>query len=93
MTKRRTPTDIVADILKIADSGARITKLVYQGNLNFKVVKPYLDKLVTKGYLVMLEDGRTWITTNDGKRFLEAYDNLEAFLEEEAATFGEPSAA
>ncbi|EMR73165.1 hypothetical protein MCGE09_00002, partial [Thaumarchaeota archaeon SCGC AB-539-E09] len=37
--------------LKVAQTGAKKTQIVYQANLNFKIVKKYLNRLIDKGLL------------------------------------------
>ena len=80
---RRSPRDIMADLLKIAKGGSKKTRLVYQGNLNFKVITPYLKQLEEKGFLEYNEETRTYFTTEAGLQFVEAYNRLESFMVEE----------
>lgn len=70
---RRDKKDIEAAILRIAETGAKKTQIVYQANLNFKIVKGYLERLIEQGYLV--HDG-LFQTTPRGKEFLRRYDAL-----------------
>jgi predicted transcriptional regulator len=71
---KRNDLDICADMLQIARVGARKTHLVYEANLNFKMAKRYLQKLMTRGFLV-LEAGH-YFTTEKGAEFLTRYDEL-----------------
>ena len=71
---RRNDLDICADILNVAQSGARKTQIVYQANLNFKIVKRYLERL-TNGGMLKSEDSRFY-TTEKGGDFLENYRAL-----------------
>lgn len=73
---RRNDLDICADILRVARDGAKKTHLVYRANLNFKVVKRYLRRLMDTGFLES-ENGR-YFTTEDGVRFLERYREFVA---------------
>ncbi|MHA2313774.1 MAG: winged helix-turn-helix domain-containing protein [Candidatus Hermodarchaeia archaeon] len=43
--KRRSNIEISADILKVALHGAKKSHIVYRANLNFEVVKRYLQRL------------------------------------------------
>ncbi len=56
---RRTQDDIEADILKVVQSRgvAGKTAIVYGANLNFKIVVPYLERLVSRGLLKKEEVG------------------------------------
>ena len=81
---RRNDLDICADILKIAQTGAKKTQIVYQANLNFKIVKKYLDRLIDNGLLQNQDEARFYMTTHRGTDFLEQYRELILPLKEEA---------
>ena len=66
--------DICADILRIAREGAKKTHLVYKANLNFNIVKKYLRRL-SEDRLITSENGH-YITTDDGVKFLDKYQEL-----------------
>ena len=57
---RRTPDDIEAEILKVVKSRgvAGKTAIVYGANLNFKIVVPYLSRLVDRGLLILDDQGK-----------------------------------
>ncbi len=82
--KRRNDIDICADVLRIAKGGAKKTHIVYGSNLNFKIVKSYLSRLIEPGLLV-LRDG-IYFTTDIGVKFLEVYGSLNSMLEGEFLT-------
>ncbi len=71
---RRNDLDICADILNVAKSGARKTQIVYQANLNFKIVKRYLERL-TNGGMLDSEESRFY-TTEKGVDFIDNYRAL-----------------
>lgn len=71
---RRNNLDISAEILNLAKGGTRKTRLVYQANLNFTLLKKYLKKLLDRG-LIETVDGIIF-TTNKGIEFLEQYSDL-----------------
>ncbi len=50
---RRQQDDIDADILRVVQARGVVgkTAIVYGANLNFKIVKPYLARLVERGLL------------------------------------------
>ena len=73
---RRNDLDICADILKVARSGAKKTQVVYQANLNFKIVKKYLNRLMDNEF-IEIHDGRFY-TTDKGLKFLNQYRELVA---------------
>lgn len=73
---RRNDLDICADILHVAKAGAKKTQIVYQANLNFKIVKKYLSRLIDTGMLSTAQESRLYTTTNRGIEFLEQYTEL-----------------
>ena len=73
---RRNDLDICADILKVAKAGAKKTHIVYQANLNFKLVKKYISRLSESGFLETDNGGSLYLTTEKGSDFLESYARL-----------------
>jgi predicted transcriptional regulator len=62
---RRSRTDIVVDILRVAVNGAKKTHIVYEVNLNFNIAQKYL-KMLNEKELIRHENG-LFITTEKGK--------------------------
>ena len=73
---RRNDLDICADILKVSKAGAKKTHIVYGANLNFKIVKKYLSRLIDNGYLLDGSESGIFVTTDRGSDFLEQYARL-----------------
>lgn len=71
---RRNSLDICADLLKIARDGAKKTQLVYKANLNFKIIKKYIERLKVNGFLV--SKNGYYITTESGSKFIDQYHAL-----------------
>jgi predicted transcriptional regulator len=71
---KRNNLDICADILKVSRGGAKKTHLVYRANLNFKIVKRYLNELMESELLE--SDGDMFYLTEKGSWFIERYDSL-----------------
>jgi predicted transcriptional regulator len=81
---RRDKLQIILDILDICVKGANKTKIVYQANLNFKMVNIYLDILTNDGLLELdKEQSKVYVTTNKGKDLLkdlkQIYDKLDKY--------------
>ena len=74
---RRNDLDICADILGVAQNGARKTHIVYRANLNFNVVKKYLGRLIENDLLIRTDDFH-YVTTEKGVEFLKGYRELMA---------------
>jgi predicted transcriptional regulator len=78
----RTRLQIVADIIEIARNGSRKTRIMYQGNLSFDLLQRYLQMLVNYGLLqTQAGDSSTYIATEKGLQFLEAYSGLRKYGE------------
>jgi predicted transcriptional regulator len=71
---RRNSLDICAELLKVARDGAKITQLVYKANLNFTIIKKYIERLDQNGFLVF-KNGY-YITTESGSKFIDQYHEL-----------------
>ena len=74
---KRSRNEIISQILEICKNGANKTKIVYQANLNFSTVNPYIDLLI-KNDLIEINDGRAILydTTPKGIRLLESIKQI-----------------
>lgn len=74
---KRSRHTIISQILDICDGGASKTRIVYQANLNFKTVNPYIE-LLTKNGLIETKSGRTVLyeTTDKGLRLRENFKQI-----------------
>jgi len=74
---KRSRNEIISQILEICKNGASKTKIVYQANLNFRTVNPYLDLLI-KNELIRVNEGRAILynTTPKSKRLLESIKQI-----------------
>ena len=71
---RRSSLDVTVNILEAAQGGANKTRIVYWSNLNFEIVKGYINMLVNNGFLGI--DGKRYSTTERGVKFVEEYREL-----------------
>jgi len=77
--EKRTSLMVASDILTEAEGGAKKTRLVYRCNLNFKLIKIWLTRLVSKDLLEFQEGPpRTWKTTPKGYRFISAMEEVKS---------------
>ena len=72
--RRRDKFEIIASILKRAQNGTGKTRLVYETNLNFTMLKKYVQILTEKGFIYS-SNGHLY-TTMKGIDFLEKYKEL-----------------
>ncbi len=78
---KRSRHTIISRILDVCNSGASKTRIVYQANLNFRTVNPYIE-LLTKNGLIESKDGRTILykTTDKGLKLQESFKNIDGSL-------------
>ena len=73
--QKRTSLMVAYDILLVAIRGSNKTNLVYKCNLNFKIIKKWLARLMSKGLLEFTPiPTNTWTTTLKGIRFMSAME-------------------
>ena len=79
---KRSRDIIISRILDICTNGAHKTKIVYQANLNFRTVNPYLE-LLTKNGMINAQKERNLIiyeTTTRGLALLDNYKQIQGEL-------------
>jgi len=78
-SKRRSNDVIVSQILKICIHGASKTRIVYQANMNFMTVGPYLDNLIKSGCIESIHEGSRIIykTTPKGMDLKERFERFQ----------------
>ena len=78
----RSRVQIAANILEIAKTGSRKTRIMYLGNLSFALLQKYLEMLVQYGLLeVRGSSEKSYLATDKGKQFLEDYYELQKYSE------------
>jgi len=78
---KRSRDVIISQILDICVKGASKTRIVYQVNLNFRTINPYLD-LLTKNGLIDVKKEQTIIyeTTPRGQDLLDNFKQIQSEL-------------
>jgi predicted transcriptional regulator len=69
--KYRQRINIIADILNVAGSGAKKTKIMYVANLSYQLLEKYLEETVNIGFVRF--NGNGYEVTEKGRLFLEKY--------------------
>ncbi len=77
---KRHRIEIMAQILAFCIHATRKTRIMYGNNLNHAQLKDYLTLLTSRGLLAHNSD--TYVTTEKGHRFLEAFAQLKDVLED-----------
>jgi len=80
---KRSKHVIVSRILDICKDGANKTRIVYQANLNFRTVNPYIDLLI-KNNLIEVKPGKNVLyeTTDRGISLLDDFKYINSQLSE-----------
>ena len=85
--KKRDKIDICADILYAALKNTRKTHIISKANLNAKLLKKYLPKLIERGLISKTKEPFTSLylyrTTPKGENFLHQINNLIRAIEDE----------
>jgi predicted transcriptional regulator len=79
MPQKRSKNQIITQILTTCqEECVNKTRVVYQANLNFRTVVPYLDQLIAKGLLEVSADKHPlYRTTAKGEEALESLREIE----------------
>jgi len=73
-SKYRNKLQIIADILLVAGKGAKKTRIMYQANLSYDLLKRYLTEVLEAGLISINKDERSYIITQKGEVFLKKYE-------------------
>jgi predicted transcriptional regulator len=78
---KRSKHVIVSQILDICKEGACKTKIVYQANLNFRTVNPYIDLLIKNNLLEVVQGKNVlYETTDRGIHLLDDFKQINSQL-------------
>jgi predicted transcriptional regulator len=83
--KNRSNLDIVREILSIALTKVRKTRIMYGANLSFHQLEKYLIALLENA-LLSFDGDSGYITTDSGEKFLQLYED---YLERSSRLKGE----
>lgn len=81
--KKRGQIEITADILALCTKAKNKTRIMYKTNLSYTQLKTYIVLLTAKNLLKQIS--QSYVTTDKGYRFLEAFAGLNGILEERAS--------
>jgi len=79
MNRKRSCDMIISQILEVCVGGASKTKIVYQSNLNFTTVIPYLDLISNRG-LIEASRGEhvVYKTTAEGVKLMNSFKHHQS---------------
>jgi predicted transcriptional regulator len=79
---KRSRDTIISHILDICANGASKTRIVYQANLNFRTVLPYIELLTSNGMIGTNKENMQvrYKTTDRGLELLDNYRQVQDML-------------
>ena len=82
---KRSRDVIISKILDICAAGAHKTTIVYQANLNFRTVNPYIDLLTKNGLIDVKTDSKIVVyeTTTRGLKLLDTFKQVHNELSQD----------
>ncbi len=86
MNKKRNRLQVIHDILRtINDKNGKIkpTHILYKSNLSYQMMEEYLNELLEKDFIKMIElkKGKTYSITEKGKSYLNEYKLITNFVD------------
>ena len=92
LTTYRARLDIIAEILGLVSQNFKKTQIMYQANLNYKVLQKYLHVINEASLITYQCDKQLYVISDKGNNFLEAYKSykkcnsrIEKMLREKSA--------
>jgi predicted transcriptional regulator len=80
---KRSKHVIISEILDICKNGASKTRIVYQANLNFRTVNPYINLLIKNNLIEVKQERNTiYETTDRGINLLDEFRHINTQLSE-----------
>lgn len=80
---KRSRHNIISEILDICKDSASKTRIVYQANLNFRTVNPYIDLLIKNGLIdVSYGNSVLYKTTEKGMDLLDNFKQINNELKD-----------
>jgi predicted transcriptional regulator len=76
---KRSRDVIISKILDVCAEGAHKTKIVYQANLNFRTVEPYIELLTKNGMINAKTDSKIVVyeTTAKGLKIRDNFKQIQ----------------
>jgi len=83
--KKRGRLEIICEMLSVCRKPAKKTNILYKCNLSYNQLQKYLEFLISRNLITLVRRKETdfYQIAEKGKEFLEEYERLNIFLEEE----------
>ena len=73
MVTYRGRIEIIADILRVVETSAKKTQIMYRANLSFKILQKYLTNIVEESLVSYEDKTKIYVLTDKGRKFLILY--------------------
>lgn len=83
VNRRRSNIEIIADMLKVGESGAGKTKIMYSANMSYSQIQKYLDFLMGQGFIDKVDLGgpvASYQVTESGLKLLRLINSITEML-------------
>ena len=78
----RSRTEIVSNILEVANGGETSTKIMYKAFLSYNQTKEYLSVLTENNLIDYLDGTHKFKTTEKGLNYLKVYNEMGELLQQ-----------
>jgi len=80
--KRRSPIDIISDVLKVTKEPKSKTFVMYQARLNYDMLKKYLNITTRNGFVKEFKSSErtSFVITDKGLKFLRIHERLRTMF-------------
>ena len=83
LNRRRSDIEIIADMLKVGETGAGKTEIMYSANMSYRQIQKYLGYLISQGLIDQIKMDNPSVTyrvTDSGLKLLQLVDSLKEIL-------------
>ena len=83
ISQRRSHIEIIADMLRVGESGAGKTEIMYSANMSYTQIQKYLSFLISHGFIDRVDLGGSLVTyqlTDSGMKLLKTINILTEML-------------
>ena len=81
--QRRSNIEIIADMLRVGESGAGKTEIMYSANMSYSQIQKYLGYLTAQGFIDKMKMGNPSVTyqvTDSGLKLLQLISSIKEML-------------
>jgi predicted transcriptional regulator len=83
VNRRRSDLEIIAEMLKVGESGAGKTEIMYSVNMSYSQIQKYLGYLLSEGFIDTIKIGNPCVyyrVTEKGQKLLDLLTSVKDML-------------